>query len=416
MINVQFPKLYEWQDVVFQAIKEDDGKGNFYVVKSRRQTGKSILAITVLLYFALKNPNSIGTCIEPTLTQGRRVFKQIISAVGGSDSPLIKTANATLLEMEFSNGSQIIMKSAEQGDSLRGMTVKKSILILDESAFIKKDIFEILYPVVDALRCPILMISTPLFESGEFFERYTLGCSGDKFTKSFDWAKYDTSALLSPEKLEYYRNTMSEMRFRSEYLGEFITDKSYVFGNFTTCYAVSSKPAVYAAVDWATGKKDEDDYTCLILMDEDKKMVDMKLWRVSDPMDTVQQMANILNTLPTLKSITVEVNSLGEVYRSALKKLLLKKAILKEFLTSNESKRRIIEQLIVAFSSGNIGILDEPHLKEQLQHYEIEQTPTGKITYNAQSGFNDDAVMALAICYDAALKYKSNSSNNFRLV
>lgn len=414
MIDVQFPPLYPWQKEVFDSVKADD-KGLFHTVRARRQCGKSITAISLLLYFAFKG-RSIGTCIEPTLAQGRRVFKQIVNAVGGTDSPVLKSANATLLEIEFVNGSQIILKSAEQGDALRGITVKRSILVIDEAAFIQKAVFEILYPAVDALRCPVLMISTPQFEDGEFYDKFTLGLKGDSFTRSYDWKNYDTSALLPPEKLEYYRQTMSPIKFRSEYLAEFITDKSFVFGDFTKCYGVSSKPPKYAGIDWATGKNEKDDYSCLVLMDEDCAVTEVKMFRVIDPMALVDQLAAIINTTPSLINVTVEENSLGEVYRSALKRKLSRPAILKSFLTTNESKRRIVEQLIKAFSEENIKIIEDARLKEQLQHYEIEQTPTGKITYNAQGGFNDDAVIALCLAYDAASKGKNKKGFQYGFV
>ena len=414
MIEIEFPKLYLWQQEVFDDVQADEN-GWFYVVKARRQCGKSILAIDLLLYYAFKG-RSIGTCLEPTLAQCRRVYKQIINAVGGTESPLLRSANATLLEIEFVNGSQIIFKSAEQRDALRGITVKRSILVIDEAAFIPKEIFEIIYPAVDVLRCPVLMISTPQFEDGEFYEKYISGLNGNVFTKSYDWAKYDTSALLTPEKLEYYRNTMSPIRFRSEYLAEFITDKSFVFGDFTKNYGYSQKPPKYAAIDWATGKNEKDDFSCLVLMDEDRVVVDIKFYRVIDPMALVDTLAGVINSTATLINVTVEENSLGEVYRSALKRKMLNKGILKSFLTTNDSKRRIIEQLIKAFSEGDVTIPEEPRLKEQLQHYEIEQTPTGKVTYNAQSGFNDDAVIALALAYDAATRYKNKKAFEYALV
>ena len=184
MIDVVFPKLYEWQQEVFDSVISDT-KGSFWITKARRQCGKSCVAVSILLYFAFKQ-RSKGTCLEPTLAQSRRVFNQIINAVGGTDSPVLKSANATLLEIEFINGSQIIFKSAEQRDALRGITVKHSVLVLDEAAFIPKEIFEIIYPSVDALGCPVLMISTPQFEDGEFYEKFMLGLSGDEYTHSFD--------------------------------------------------------------------------------------------------------------------------------------------------------------------------------------------------------------------------------------
>ena len=147
---------------------------------------------------------------------------------------------------------------------------------------------------------------------------------------------------------------------------------------------------------------DKDDYSCMVMMDEDCAVTDIKFFKVVDPMDLVARLSAIINTTPSLASVTVETNSLGEVYRSALKKKMNRPGILKPFETTNESKRRIIEQLIKAFSEEDIKIVEEQKLKEQLQHYQIEQTPSGKITYNAQGGFNDDAVIALALAYDAA--------------
>lgn len=402
-IDIQFPKLYKWQDDVFQDIKEDGGKSLVYVCKARRQCGKSILAIVSLLYFAFRNSGSIGTCIEPVLHQSRRVYKQLLNAVGGEDSPLIKRANGTLLEIEFINGSQIIFKSAEQGQALRGMTVRNSILIIDEAAFIETEIFEILWPVVDATKSPVLIISTPLFLSGEFYDRYTEGINGSAFVKSYDWSRYDTSALLSPEKLEHYRQTMTPLKFRSEILGEFIAEGSYIFGDFTKCYGVSAKPPVYAAIDWSTGGSDKDDYTAMTLMDEDSKTVEIKFFQVFDPMDLVDNIASIIMATPTLKAVRLEVNSIGSVYLSALKRKI-KKGLIDEFVTDNGSKRRIIEQLIQAFSKGSITIPDNPRLNKQLQHYAAEKTPGGKLTYNGADGVHDDGVMSLAMCYDLAMK------------
>lgn len=403
-MKIKFPYLYKHQEDVFVAIKEDNGRGKSYVVKAKRQVGKSILAITVLLYFAFKFNDSIGVVVQPTLGQSRRVYKQLLKAVGGEGGELVKTANATLLEIEFINGSQIIFKSGEQREALRGLTVKNSVLVLDEASFLPDEIIDILLPVVDANKCPVLYISTPLFTSGRFYERYTEGTEENDFVQSFDWSTYDLSVFLPPEKLEYYRKTLPPLKFRSEYLGEFISDKSFVFGDFTKSFGVATKPTVYAGLDFATGKQDKDDYTCLTLMDEDGEVVDIKFWKVYEPMDLVDLIAEQLNNIPTLRTLQLEENSIGQIYLSALKRKIRNKGILKPFLTSNDSKRRIVEQLIQAFAEGKIKIPDDPRLIRQLQGYTMEKLPSGKYTYNAMSGFNDDAVIALALVYDLVSK------------
>jgi len=331
------------------------------------------------------------------MAQSRRVFKQLLSAIGGSKSPLLTSANSTLLEMEFANGSQIVFKSAEQRENLRGLTVSYGLLVIDEAAFISKDIFEILYPVVDATNSPILLISTPLFCSGEFYERYSLGVAGDERIRVFDWATYDTSALLPPEKLEYYRQTMSALKFQSEYLGQFIKEGSYLFGDITKCTTgYSAKKPVYAGVDWGAGGTDS---TVLVLMDEDRRVVNIKRWTDVDPVDLVDALAERINEHPTLTSVQVEQNSIGEVYLSMLKRKV-RKGLLRSFITTNDSKRRIIEELIKAFQTQGIEIPNDAELIKQLQHFSVEKTPTGKLTYAGADGVHDDMVMSLAICYD----------------
>lgn len=401
--QIVLPRLKPWQKDVYDEVAHQGGSGRKFVLKSSRQKGKSVLANVLLLTYAFEY-KSTSVVVEPVMAQSRRMYKQICDWL--ADAGVIKSANATLLTIEFINGSEILFKSAEMDDNLRGFTVSKNgILVIDEGSFIKQSAYEILWPITEACQAPTLVISTPLFKDSEFYSLYMQGKSDEfPYVKSFDWQNYDLTEMMPPDKIEYFRKTMTPLRFRSEILGEFIDDGSYVFGDFTKNYGFSEKPPKYAGIDWATGKNEKDDYSCLVLMDEDKVMTDIKYFRVIDPMDLVDRLSQIINTTPSLVSVNVEENSLGEVYRSALKRKMKRPTILKSFLTTNQSKRRIIEQLIKAFSEEDITILDDVRLKEQLQHYEIEKTPTGKITYNAQSGFNDDAVMALAIVYDAARK------------
>lgn len=400
--DIKFPPLYEWQQDVFADIKADEGKGLTYVVKAKRQAGKSILAIVALEYFAFKNEGSIGYLLEPTLSQSRRVFKQMVKSLGGEESPVIKSSNATLLELELFNGSQVIFKSAEQREALRGATVKNSILIIDEGAFIEDDIYFVLDPIVDATKSPVMIISTPLFLSGEFYERYKRGREGSKFVKSYDWSEYDTSALLDPEKLEYYRETMSPLKFRSEILGEFIEEGSYIFGDIGKC--VDSKAAanavpVYAGIDWGGG--DGGNSTVLTLISKDRVVRECLRWKDFDSVDLVDVIAEEI-IKRGLKRVQVEKNSIGKTFYDMLKRKV-PAGMLKLFITTNDSKREIIEELIKAFQKGTITIPDDPTLKKQLQHYAQEKTKTG-YTYNGADGVEDDYVMSLAFAYDLCPK------------
>lgn len=228
-MDIIFPKLFKWQEDVWNAMKDARNSGKTFVICSPRQRAKTSLTILLLIKFAIEK-KCISAMIQPTMAQSRRVFKQILSLLEGSK--LIKGANAQTLEMTFTNGSEIIFKSAEQKEALRGYTVS-GLLCLDEMAFIDDEIYDIVLPWTNVHKAPLLVTSTPLFTDGKFYELFN-----DKNNVTFNWSDYDTSALLSKEKQEYYKKTMSPMKYKSEILGEFITDGSYVFNNVRNCILI----------------------------------------------------------------------------------------------------------------------------------------------------------------------------------
>lgn len=396
-MEIELPRLYPWQKDVFTDVISDGGKQKTYVLRSKRQIGKSILCETLALWCACQR-TCISCIVEPVLHQSRRVYRQLLSAIGGESSPIVKSANATLLEIEFINGSQIVFKSAEQREALRGLTVTKGgILIIDEAAFIEKEIFDILLPITDACKAPVVYASTPLFCSGEFWEKDMLGQKGSPFVKSYDWSKYDTSELLDPEKLEYYRQTMSPLKFRSEILGCYIQEGSYVYGDITKCYGeLSKKPPVSAGLDWGSTGTDS---TTLILLDDEKRVCDIQVWKNKDSVDLVDEISAYLSKIPSLQTLVVETNSIGDVYLGMLKRKV-RKGLIKEFTTTNESKRRIIENLISDFQQGKITIPQDRELVKQLQHFGMEKTPTGKVKYCGQNSVHDDYVISLAFAVE----------------
>lgn len=398
------PKLEPWQQDVHNAMEDSYKSGNIYVIKSKRQIGKSCLAAILLIEYAVKY-KCISVVVEPTQAQSRRLFKQITDMM--AKTGLVKSANSQLLTIEFTTGSEILFKSAEQKDALRGFTVS-GLLVIDEAAFISKDIFEVLYPCCDANNAPILVISTPLFCSGEFYSLYMRGVSGEERIKAFNWSTYDTSKFLPPEKLEYYRNSLSELKFKSEYLGEFISEGSYIFGEVGRCIHYKEfKDPVVAGIDWGSGNGG--DFTALIMMDAQGRVTNIYSMRDVNPVDQIARLSSIINETKTLRTVCVEINSIGAVFYDNLKRAV--SVPVRSFTTTNESKRRIIEQLIEAFQKEQIIIPNDEELIRELQHYAIEKTAKG-YTYNGADGVNDDYVVALAICYDS---YKKDRSGQFSL-
>lgn len=401
---ITLPKLQPWQEELYKSVVE--GGYDIYVAKAKRQVGKSVAAVCLLITFCLRK-KCVSMCIEPTQAQCRRVFKQVCDFLDGSGA--ITSSNSTLLTINFANGSELLFKSVEQGENLRGYVVS-GLLVIDEGAQVPQSFYETVYPTVDANRSPILVISTPLFaDSSEFYTLYMRGLEEGGRVKSFDWTKYDTSVFLPPDKLEYYRQTMSPLKFKSEYLGEFITEHSYCMGDINASVGeYSKKPPVYGGIDWGTGNGN--DYTVLILMDEDYAVTNIWSARDKEATEQIEIIASIINSYPSLKVVTVEQNSIGEVFYSMLRKKTTKD--IRKFVTTNDSKRRIIEQLITAFQTQSITIPYDEELIKELQHYNIEKTSKG-YTYNGSDGVNDDYCISLAITYDTAKRGSTSFSVSF---
>lgn len=393
------PFMYQYK--VHIAMADAYRSGRIFTIKAKRQVGKSFLAENELLRFAINYPKTVNCIVEPTLGQSRKVFKEIVNAIAEAD--ILKRKNETLLELEFNNGSSILFRSGEQMDSLRGFSVS-GLLVLDEAAYLKDEVFEIIKPTTDVWSAPILIISTPRFREGLFYDCFTKGLDPkyDKFYKSFDWALEDTSMLLDKEKLEMYRLTTSKNKFRTEYLGEFADDDGCLFNNIANCI-IEKKPdyqSLYIGIDWATGSGK--DYTCVTALNESGQMVFIKYFNDKTPTEQVDLLTNILTEYQGfIKIVQVEQNSIGSVFYDMLVRKNPKIRIIR-FLTTNKSKADIVNKLQAALENEKIGLLKDDKLLNELRLYEASYNPkTGNVSYNAPSGFNDDTVISLMLAYDS---------------
>ena len=392
-------QLFQWQQDICRGIFQHSH--DIHVVKSKRQTGKSITIETVLMFFAINKSGSCNIVISPTLGQGRKMYKEVKNAL--QNLPLFESANSTTLEINLTNRSQILFKSAEQADGLRGNTVS-GILCIDEAAYIKDEIVYQVLPFCDANKAPILIVSTPLFKSGVFYDFYMNGLDRKDGFHSYDICDYDTSALLSPEKLEMYRQSVAPQIFRSDYLGEFLTESSEIFGDLKKLCkgVVHDSRHRTMGIDWSTGGLDsgkDPDETAISIMNEFRELEYIEGFSDKDTNQTIDYIINKIVEYNVEKCV-VETNSMGRIYIDILKKKIALRGIrcqVIEFTTTNDSKRQIIEDLAVHCNNGTISLIDDKKLFLQMMGFVVKQTPTGKVTYESgSSNIHDDLCLALA--------------------
>lgn len=373
---------------------------SIHVCKSKRQVGKSVACEMLILKVAVDKPKSFSMYLSPTLKQSRKVFKEVKNAIEGSS--VFFKANEALFEIILRNGSVIQFVSAEQKDNLRGYTIS-GMLVVDEAAFISDEIFDLILPTTDVHQAPILIVSTPLFRSGFFYDFYTDGLDAyNENVHSYDWAKYDMSDILSPERLEFYRQRLPKDKFTNEYLGLFTDLGTGIFGNVSDILNDNPRKdlKLFMGVDWGTGT--DNDETSITIFNSEKEMVHIESFNDKDETETIQRIIEILQEYKPLK-VTVELNSIGRIFYGLLQKKINEYHIqthLRGFNTSNDSKRRLVENFQVAIQNKDCTLLNNEKLLNQMSQFESKLTSTGKVTYAASKSNHDDMIMSTLLAYD----------------
>lgn len=392
---VQFPDIEIWQrDILNYYI--DNPKGRWIIVKSLRQTGKSFLCKYLLIYTALKK-KCVSMLVSPVLIQSRKIYQEICNMC----PELITAYNGSSNEITFINGSKILFRSAEQGNTIRGNTIT-GICILDEAAYIQDDVFySIIVPTTNVYNTNIFLFSTPKFKRGMFYNLYIRGIADDVRVKSFDWATYDTSKYLPPETLAIYREQMPRLAFQSEFLAEFIDGDGAVFSDFLKC--VNANTILYnnretiIGVDWGTGTGN--DYTVLTFGQVQNNKIIVTQQKAFNDKNATETINYIIKEIEALKTqeirLIVEKNSIGQVYLQLLNDRLPDYVTLEAFNTTNKSKDKIVKQLITVIEQDKIILPNDSRLLSELAMYECKINTNGIATYNAPNGQHDDRVMSL---------------------
>ena len=211
--------LLKWQQTVFQD------SHRFKVVAAGRRCGKSRLSAVTLLIEALNCPEGSAVMyIAPTLGQARTIIWDLLHDLG---RPVIKASHINNLEITLVNGRKILVRGADNPDSLRGVSL--TYVVLDECAFIKQEIWEkVIRASLSDKKGRALFISTP---SGRnwFYDTFKLGSDGtDEEWKAWHYTTQDNETI-DPKEIEAAKRTLSSFAFKQEYLSSFDNAGSDLF-------------------------------------------------------------------------------------------------------------------------------------------------------------------------------------------
>jgi len=212
-------ELLKWQQEVFKD------SHRFKVVAAGRRCGKSRLSAVTLLIEGLNCPEGSAVMyIAPTLGQARTILWDLLNDLG---RPVIKSSHVNNLEITLINGRKILVRGADNPDSLRGVSL--TYVVLDECAFIKEDTWQkIIRASLSDKKGRALFISTP---SGRnwFYDLFNLGQEEtDEEWKSWHFTTQDNETI-DPKEIEAAKRTLSSFAFKQEYLSSFDTAGSDLF-------------------------------------------------------------------------------------------------------------------------------------------------------------------------------------------
>ena len=363
----------------------------FNVVDSGRRFGKTIMGQDLLL-----GPAQQGYPVgwfSPT-------YKMLIEPWQATKETarLITTRRSEQEHrIELMGDGVIEMWSLDTPDTARGRKYRR--IVIDEAALVPdlEAVFHsIIRPMLADYRGDAWFFSTPKGRNGfyRFWERGQDPAQPE--WKSWKFTTYDNPYIVR-EEIDAMHDEMPEMRFTQEILAEFVDDGGLVFRRVMD--AATATPSrgdgQYAmGVDW--GK--HEDFTVITVVDVvNRAMVAMDRFNQIDYAVQTRRLKALAERYnPTV--IIAERNSMGEPLIEQLQRDGLP---VRPFLTTNATKAKVIEDLALAFERGELAILNDPILIGELQAYEMDRTPSGMVRYGAPPGMHDDAVISLALAWQA---------------
>jgi phage FluMu gp28-like protein len=366
-------------------------KERFLFVDAGRRYGKTILGLNWLLEGAC-NDGGENFWTAPIFAQSKMAFRSLMSAAHKGDAlPAFKDISQSELRVELVNGGVIHFKSADNPDSLRGAGVKRAVM--DECARQQRDTFEeVLRPALSDTHGRLLGLSTPKGKNF-FYELWTRGF--DPAHPDYRSWKFPTSdnPKVPAEDIEQARLSLPVDVFSQEYLAEFLDNNAGVFRNVKACMgsvrqAPNPRQSYRAGLDLARLT----DFTVLTILDESGRQVFFDRFNILDWTVQVQRIVKVCQDYQA--PLLIDSTGIGDPIFDQLQRAGLS---VEGYKFTQDSKKKLVELLMLSFEQARIRILDEPVQKNEIDIFEYTIGQSGTVHYSAPDGYHDDCVIALAL-------------------
>ena len=219
------PKIPKIPEIVLDPWQRDvmATEGNM-VLRSGRQVGKSFIIGKKASEYALNNKNKLIMVIAFTEKQANLLFSKILRNIVQTNKAAISKPKPTKHIIHLKNGSTIHCYAAgDTGFGIMGFTI--DLLIADEAAWIKEEVWNSITPALAITRGNIWLLSTPWLSEGYYYD-----CFNDPTFTAFHQSAEDC-----PRKdqtfLDNKKKTLTKSQYAQMYLGEFVDDFQRIFSD-----------------------------------------------------------------------------------------------------------------------------------------------------------------------------------------
>jgi hypothetical protein len=321
--------------------------------------------------------------------------------------------------LRWYNGATVTFKSADAPESIvsRGY----NLIIIDEAALIQERVFtQQILGTARKAGIKIFMITSP---RGKKHWTYKTFCKGqDK--KETNYLSFQQPYTKNPHFNTVLASLIKDLPdwiYRQEYMAEFIDDGDSVFRNLENCiagpevsfesqqqeWAEPVKPITVKGLEGDFVRKAEDrrfvtsldlaksqDYTVIWVMDlETGACVYYRRLNKTDYREVIRVAVEVCHKYNNAELI-FDATGVGGGIADFLENY---DVTAHPYVFTNESKNDLINRLILSMEYGEIQIPNIQTVKNELSVFTYTLTRTGKISYNAPSGFHDDIVIAIAL-------------------
>lgn len=385
------------------------------ILISPRQCGKSRSLALLAVWTAFRRPGTLVMIVSASETAATRLLFTVREIC---QHPLLSgsTVDETMTRLVLSNGSRVLSVPASE-KSIRGWSV--DLLVVDEAAFISEDIlFGAAFPTTAARpHARIILASSPWGDQGPFYALAQQGLDpNNPHVDTHRW-KLNDAHWISEAVVEAARATLSPLRFRAEYEGEFVTSGDAYFdqGDILACIAdypltripgtrTASqfvRPPAVAGLDWGR-RQDAHAVAIAGVLDDygvNPEPIVIVPWLETSRRPYVEQVDEVIALTGYWDlAVRAETNGVGQMPVEELVRKLDGRVRITPSSTTMTSKEDAYGRLRLLLASRRIVLPQHTELLRQLGGITATATPTGGLRIAARvEHMHDDIPDALTL-------------------